>query len=70
MAKTKKKPAASKAPKFLTGVHEYNGKHTFSIRRSEDDRFPFQFMVAKAKMILACLPAIREFVDEYGDEAK
>ena len=47
---------------------EYNGKPILVLRRSEDDKFPFSFGIAKAKMILENLEEIKKFVAENTHE--
>ncbi len=47
---------------------EYKGKVTLIIRRAEDDKFPFQFGLRKAKMVLDHVEDIRRFVERHrGD---
>lgn len=41
---------------------EYKGKPILVIKRSEDEKFPFSFGLAKAKMVLESLEEIRKFV--------
>ena len=43
---------------------EYRGKPILVLKRSEDDKFPFSFGLAKAKMILECIEEIKKFVEE------
>jgi len=43
---------------------EYQGKPVISLMRREDDKFPFTFGAAKAKMILENLEEIKAFVAE------
>jgi len=43
-------------------IGEYKGNPTITLAKDEDDRFGFTFGLAKAKMILACIDAIRKFV--------
>jgi hypothetical protein len=43
---------------------EYKGKPILVLKRSEDEKFPFSFGLAKAKMILESLEEIRKFVAE------
>ena len=43
---------------------EYQGKPVISLMKMENDKFPFTFGTAKAKMILANLDEIRKFVEE------
>ena len=47
---------------------DYNGKPILVLRRSEDDKFPFSFGIAKAKMILENLEEIKKFVAENTHE--
>ncbi len=42
---------------------EYQGKPVISLVKAEDDRFPFTFGVAKAKLILANIEEITKFVE-------
>jgi hypothetical protein len=41
---------------------EYKGKPILVLKRSEDEKFPFSFGLAKARMILESLEEIRKFV--------
>ncbi|MBU0573946.1 MAG: hypothetical protein KKH83_05670 [Candidatus Margulisbacteria bacterium] len=41
---------------------EYKGKPILVIKRSEDEKFPFSFGLAKAKMMLECIDDIKKFV--------
>jgi len=43
---------------------EFNGNKTIVLKRSEDDRFPFQFGVSKAALILEHIEDIKKFVEE------
>ena len=43
---------------------EYKGKPILVIKRSEDEKYPFSFGVAKAKMILENIEEIKKFVAE------
>ena len=43
---------------------EYNGKPILVLRRSEEDKFPFSFGIAKARMILENIKEIEKFVAE------
>ncbi|KAF0134947.1 MAG: hypothetical protein FD145_328 [Candidatus Saganbacteria bacterium] len=43
---------------------EYKGKPMLVIKRSEDDKFPFSFGIAKAKMILESIEEIKQFVKD------
>lgn len=41
---------------------EFKGKPMLVIKRNEDDSYPFSFGMAKAKLILENLDAIKKFV--------
>ena len=43
---------------------EYKGKPVLVIKRNEEEKFPFSFGLAKAKMILDSIEEIRKFVAE------
>ena len=43
---------------------EFKGKPTLVLKRSEDEKFPFSFGLAKAKMILDHIEEIKKFVAE------
>lgn len=45
---------------------EYKGNQMIILKRSEDDKYPFQFGVAKAKLILEHVDDIEAFVQENG----
>jgi len=47
---------------------DYNGKPVRVLRRSEDDKFPFSFGIAKAKMILENYEEIKKFVADNTKE--
>ena len=47
---------------------DYNGKPILVLRRSEDDKFPFSFSIAKEKLILENLEEIKKFVAENTHE--
>ena len=42
---------------------DYQGKAMLIIRQTEQDKFPFQFGLRKAKLILEHVEAIKKFVD-------
>lgn len=44
-------------------IGEFKGHKTITLKTKEDDRFPFTFGVGKAKMILAHIKEIEEFVN-------
>lgn len=43
---------------------EYKGEPLIVLKRDEDDRFPFQFGIKKAKLILEHIEDIKEFVED------
>ncbi|MFA6431444.1 MAG: hypothetical protein WCV91_03570 [Candidatus Margulisiibacteriota bacterium] len=43
---------------------EFKGHSMLVLKRSEDEKFPFSFGLAKAKMILDNLEEIRSFVKD------
>jgi hypothetical protein len=45
---------------------EYKGSPMLIIRNDEKDRFPFQFGLKKAKLILAHIDDIQAFVEKNG----
>jgi len=47
---------------------EYNGKPIITLRRSENDKFPFSFGLTKARMILENIEEIKRFVEENSQE--
>jgi hypothetical protein len=48
---------------------EYKGKPVIILRRDPEDKFPFSFGVAKAKLILENLQEIQKFVEENTAES-
>ena len=44
---------------------EFKGNPMIVIKNSEDDQFPFQFGVKKAKLVLENIEAIKEFVQKH-----
>jgi len=47
---------------------EFKGNPMIVLRQNADDRFPFQFGVKKAKLVLENLDAIKKFVEKYAQE--
>ncbi len=43
---------------------EFKGRPMLVIKKSEDDKYPFSFGLAKAKLILENLEEIKKFVAE------
>jgi CO dehydrogenase nickel-insertion accessory protein CooC1 len=49
---------------------EFKGKPVLVLKRDENDKFPFTFGVAKAKLILETIDEIKKFVAENEKEQK
>jgi hypothetical protein len=47
---------------------EYKGNAMCVIKNSEEDKFPFQFGLKKAKLILENIEAIKKFVEKHDKE--
>lgn len=43
---------------------EFKGNKLIILKRTADDKFPFQFGLGKAKLILGAVNEIQKFVDE------
>lgn len=43
---------------------EYKGNPMIVLKDSPDSKYPFQFGLNKAKLVLACIDAIKRFVEE------
>ncbi|MFH1364545.1 MAG: hypothetical protein ABIH52_02715 [Candidatus Aenigmatarchaeota archaeon] len=43
---------------------EFKGHKTISLTRGEDDKYPFTFGLAKAKLVLEYVEDIKKFVEE------
>ena len=48
---------------------EYKGNKLIILKRSEDDKFPFQFGKAKAKLIVEHIEDIKKFAEEEQETA-
>ncbi len=44
---------------------EYKGNKMIVLKNTEDDRFPFQFGLKKAKLVLEHIEDIKKFVEKY-----
>lgn len=47
------------APQF----GEYNGKPTITLKRTDEDKYPFTFGAGKARLIVQHFDAIKKFVE-------
>ncbi len=43
---------------------EFKGKSILTLKRNEEDQYPFSFGVSKAKLILENIEEIKKFVEE------
>jgi len=43
---------------------EYKGNKMIVLKRNEEDKYPFQFGVSKAKLVIEHIEDIRKFVEE------
>lgn len=43
---------------------EFKGNKTITLKRTADDKYPFSFGKAKAKLIIENLEAIKQFAEE------
>lgn len=44
---------------------EYKGNPMIVLKNSAEDKFPFQFGVKKAKLVLENIESIKKFVEKY-----
>ena len=49
----------------IVSESEFKGNHMLVIKISEEDKFPFQFGIKKAKLILENIESIKKFVEKY-----
>jgi uncharacterized protein YqfB (UPF0267 family) len=49
----------------ITSESEFKGNKMLVIKNDEEDQYPFQFGVKKAKLVLENIDAIKEFVAKY-----
>lgn len=54
--------------KMVSERSEYKGSPMIKLMRDETDRYPFQFGVRKAQLILENIDDIKQFVEEEGEE--
>jgi len=47
---------------MITETSEYKGSPVFVIKRDADDKYPFSFGLAKARMMVENIEAIKEFI--------
>ena len=49
---------------MVAKVTEFKGHKVITLMNSEEDKYPFTFGVAKAKLIIDNLDEIKRFIDE------
>jgi hypothetical protein len=49
----------------IVSESEFKGNPMLVIKNNEEDKFPFQFGLKKAKLILENLESIKQFVGKY-----
>jgi len=49
----------------IVSESEFKGNPMIVIKNSEEDQFPFQFGVKKAKLVIENIEAIKAFVEKY-----
>jgi len=49
----------------ITSESEFKGNKMLVIKNDEEDQFPFQFGLKKAKLILENIDDIKKFVEKY-----
>lgn len=52
----------------IVSESEFKGNAMIVIKNSEDDQYPFQFGVKKAKMVLENIDAIKQFVEKHDKQ--
>ncbi len=46
---------------------EFKGNKMIVLKNDEEDKYPFQFGVKKAKLVLENIDAIKKFVEKYDN---
>ncbi|MBI2118782.1 MAG: hypothetical protein HYT97_04040 [Elusimicrobia bacterium] len=49
----------------IVSESEYKGNPMIVLKNSEEDKFPFQFGLKKAKLILESIEEIKKFVEKH-----
>jgi len=52
----------------IVSESEFKGNPMIVLKNDEEDKFPFQFGLKKAKLILENIDAIKEFVEKHNKE--
>ena len=51
----------------IVSESEFKGNAMIVIKNDEEDKFPFQFGLKKAKLVLECIDSIKKFVEKNDD---
>ena len=54
----------------IVSESEYKGNPMLVIKNSEEDKFPFQFGLKKANLIVENFEAIKEFAEKFNKQVK
>lgn len=49
---------------------EYQGRPIIILKSGEEDKYPFQFGLKKARLVLEHIEDIRKFVEKHNEEDK
>ena len=49
----------------IVSESEFKGNQMIVIKNDEEDKYPFQFGLKKAKLVLENIEAIKKFVEKY-----
>jgi len=49
---------------------EYKGNPMLVLKNTEDDKFPFQFGLKKAKLVLEHIEDVKKFIQKHDKSAK
>ena len=52
----------------IVSESEFKGNPMIVIKNDEQDQFPFQFGVKKAKLVIENIEEIKKFVDKHSEE--
>jgi hypothetical protein len=54
----------------MFAIGEFKGNVVITLKRNEEDKYPFTFGLSKAKLILDHLDAIKKFYEDNKDKVK
>lgn len=52
----------------IVSESEFKGNPMLVIKNDEEDKYPFQFGVKKAKMVLENIEEVKKFVEKYDQQ--